>query len=142
MSNFGDINFVNIGSRKDIKVEKIDREKYKSLLKIFNLEYDKDLFILAMKVGYFYNLCSDLKVSYGKFNYNDIGLKNKAEMILISYEKNKDSAKVFDGATILETCEKYANGGIKRLYELFCESNKDEEIIIEDFMKEIAKKIK
>ncbi len=142
MSSLGEINFTNIALRRDIKTEKIDREKYKALLKILNLEYDKDLFILAMKVGYFYNLDLDLKGSYGKFPYQSIDLKNKAEMVIISYKKNKDPTKVFDGTTILETCEKYANGGVKKLYELFCESNNGEEIIIENFMKDISSKIK
>ncbi len=143
MSNFGDINFVNIGPRRDIKIEKTDRHKYETLLKILNLNYDKDLFILAMKVGYFYNLDSKLKGPNGKFNYTYIvESKNKAEMILVSYQKNKDPAKIFDGETVFETCEKYANGGIKKLYEIFYESNKGEEIIIEEMMNEIAKKIK
>ena len=130
---------------RDIRVDRDDEIKYKSLKDRFDLDNDKALFLIALNVGFFYDLKLELKTdkkhvwNLSTFNEEDI-----RKMILISFYDNNNLDKIFDGKEVIKTCEEYANGGIKKLYKMFIEegNQKDDTLIVEEIVDQINEKIK
>jgi len=129
---------------RDIKVDREDNKKYNALTDKFGLETDKGVFLLALNVGFFYNLRVKLnknpKHVWGVSTFKDEEIKN---MITIAYAEDEDIPKCFDGANVIKICEEYANGGIKKLYSMFIDSknNKEDALVIEEIIEDLAKKI-
>ena len=55
---------------RDIRVDRDDEIKYKSLKDRFDLDNDKALFLIALNVGFFYDLKLELKTDKGNLEYN------------------------------------------------------------------------
>ena len=129
---------------RDIKVDRKDKKKYNALTSKFKLVTDKEVFLLAINIGFFYNLRVKLEKNpkhvWAVTTFKDEEIKN---MITIAYAEEGDIPKCFDGANVIKICEEYANGGIKKLYNLFFESNinKGDDLIIEEVVEELYQKI-
>jgi hypothetical protein len=129
---------------RDIKVDRGDEKKYNAIRDKFKLETDKQVFLLALNIGFFYNLPLKLnpnpKHVWGVSTFEDEEIK---DMMTIAYAEDEDIPKCFDGASVIKICEEYANGGIKKLYNTFIESNinKEDALIIEEIVEELDKKL-
>jgi hypothetical protein len=127
---------------RDITISKEDREKYSWLSTKFNLDV-KQVFLLAMKVGFFYGLKGKQKrpiQSIGQFStLSDDDIK---DMITIAFSELQDDAKIFDGKIVMGICEEYSTGGIRKLYGQFAGANKEDVKIIEDMLDEISGEVK
>jgi len=130
---------------RDVRIDRDDKIKYKSLKDRFDLDNDKAIFLIALNVGFFYDLKLKLKThpehmwQLSTFTEEDI-----RKMILITFYEKKDVDKIFDGKEVIRTSEEYANGGIKKLYKIFIEegNQKDDTLIVEEIVDQISEKIK
>jgi hypothetical protein len=126
---------------RDITVSEGDREKYSWLSTKFNLEV-KQIFLLAVKVGFFYGLRDKVKnhrsiAQFSTFSDDDI-----KDMITIAYAELESDSAIFDGKKVVGICEEYATGGISKLYKQFAGANKEDVKIIEDMVDELANEVK
>lgn len=131
------------GGPRDVRVDRNDDSKYQFLRGLFNVENDKDIFLLALKVGYFNKIREPLSTKpLHKWQLSTFSENDKKEMVVISNAGSKDFSTFLDGAKVIKTSEEYANAGIKFLYNLFTdEVSKDNIRIIEDFLEQIKDKI-
>lgn len=127
---------------RDIIIAKDDREKYAWLSTKFDLDV-KEIFLLAMKLGFFYGLKDKPKSprqSIAQFStLSDEAIK---DMITIAYAEFEDDDQIFNGKIVVSTCEEYATGGITKLYGSFAGANKEDVKIIEDIVDDLANEIK
>lgn len=128
---------------RDIKRNRDDENKYAFLRNRFKIETDKEIFKLALRIGFFKDLKESTKPNpkhlgqLSTFSDDDI-----REMVLVARYGKEDMEDIFDGKKVINTCEEYANGGIIYLYNLFSESNKEDIQIIEDIVESINKSLK
>jgi len=129
---------------RDIRIEKESKEKYTSLAKRFSKD-DKEIFLLAMKLGFFYG--ARVKIKGKKQALAQLSTLPEDEirnMMIIAFSDFGDVSKIFDGKEVVKTCEEYANGGIKHLYRLFVEEGgqKDDLRVIEDVLDELKTRVR
>jgi len=126
---------------RDIRIDKENKEKYKSIARKFNKD-EKEVFSLAVKVGFFYSIREKLKKPQALVQlttFSDGEIKN---MIVIAYAVLKDINKIFEGKEVVKICEEFANGGIRKLYSLFMETTEKDDIrIIEDVIDDLKLKL-
>lgn len=126
---------------RDIKIDREVKDKYESLSNKLKVD-KKDIFLLSMKYGHFKDLSKKLNKNPNHlFQFSTLKDEEIKHMVLIHYSSEKDISTLFDGGKIAKTCEEYANGGVRYLYDLF--NNPKHNIqIIEDIVEEINKTIK
>jgi len=125
---------------RDIKVDKLSKEKFESLSKRFDID-EKSIFMLAMKAGFFYNTRKKLGKARSLAQWLPLSEEDIKAMVVIAYATFEDIDKIFQGKEIAKVCEEFANGGIDYLYKLFTDSLKEDSRVIEDILDELAQEI-
>jgi len=126
---------------RDVKIDKENKEKYKSLARKFNKD-EKEIFSLAIKIGFFYSMREKIKKPQSSWQLTTFSEEEIKNMIVISYAVLKDINKIFEGKEVIKICEEFANGGVRKLYSLFMETTeKDDVRVIEDLVDEIKVKL-
>ena len=126
---------------RDLTVSEGDREKYNWLREKFNLDV-KQIFLLAVKVGFFYGIRDKVKNKKSIANFSTLSDDDIRDMITIAFSELGDDTQIFDGRKVVGICEEYATGGITKLYNQFAGANKEDVKIIEDMADEIAAEVK
>ncbi|RNI12405.1 hypothetical protein EFE42_08280 [Methanohalophilus sp. RSK] len=123
---------------RDIKIEQSTKDKYKFLSGIFNNVDMKTLFVFNMKIGFYFGIQKKIQKANHIGQLSTLNESDIVDMITIAYSVNKNMSEIFDGQTVVHTCQELANGGTEYLYNLFTENNKDNLYIIEDIADELV----
>ena len=128
---------------RDVRINREDKIKYKYLRERFKTDSDKEIFKLALRMGFFKEIQEDLKQKpEHMWQFSTFSNEDVIEMVLISRYKKEDVGKIFEGKEVLNECERYANGGINYLYNLFIEGGKEDIYIVEDILNDMRKLVK
>lgn len=119
--------------RRDINIDRTKKYLYSFLASKFDTD-NRHIFFLSMRAGLFYEKKINLKNRQALFNFptpEDI-----EEMIFVYYYDTKGNIKnnIFPASEVLSTAERYANGGIDKLFGLFSNKEKSDYRVIEDLL--------
>lgn len=124
---------------RDVKIDRTANDKFEFLARRFGID-KKDVFILAMKVGFYYGVSKKLGKTQSLFQFSTLDEGEIKNMIIIAHSVLNDISQIFNGKDVVKICEEFAHGGVYYLYETFS-AIKEDSRIIETIIEELRKKI-